>query len=108
MISTITYDMIAAESFYFHDSSRWFKRTPLEFFLENHFYIQRSYFREYFLSCFSAEAVTLRGSLKKSLLQILQNSQENTCKHFLSFFNKVVVLRPVTLLNRNPGTGVFL
>ena len=43
------------------------------------FDIQRSYFREYFLSCFSTEAVAQRCSVKKMLLQIFQNSQENTC-----------------------------
>ena len=43
------------------------------------FNIQRFYFREYFLSLFSTEAVAWRCSVKKMLLQILQNSQQNTC-----------------------------
>ena len=42
------------------------------------FDLQRSYFREYFPSCFSTEVVTQRCSVKKMLLRILQNFEENT------------------------------
>ena len=47
------------------------------------------------------EAVARRGSVKKVFLEILQNSQENTCARV--FFNKVA-----TLLKKRSGTGVFL
>ena len=52
------------------------------------FYIQKSYFREYFMSCFTTEAVAQKCSVKKMLLQILKNSHENTCAgvSFLIFF----------------------
>ena len=39
---------------------------------------------------------------KKGVLEILQNSQKNTCAR-VSFFNKAA-----TLLKRDSGTGVFL
>ena len=64
------------------------------------FDIQRSYFRDYFLSCFSTEAVAQRCSVKKMLLQIFQNSQENTCTR-ASFLMK-------SFLKKISGTGVFL
>ena len=67
------------------------------------FDIQRTYFREYFLSWFSTEAFAKRCSVKKMLLQILQNSKENTCTRvsFIinSFFKKT---------KTDSGTGVFL
>ena len=44
---------------------------------------------------------------KKAFLEIARNSQENTCARVF-FFNEVVGLRPVTLLKRDSGTGVFL
>ena len=46
------------------------------------------------------EAVAQRCSVKKVFLEILQNSQENTCVR--------AGVRPSTLLKRDPGTGVFL
>ena len=48
-----------------------------------------------------------RCSLKKVLLKISQNSQENSCV-WVPFFNKVPGLKPATLLKRDSGTGVFL
>ena len=44
---------------------------------------------------------------KKVFLKILQNSQEDTWAR-VSFFNKVVGLRPAALLKTDSGTGVFL
>ena len=41
-------------------------------------------------------AVAQRCSVKKMVLEISQNSQENTCTRV--FFNQVAGLRPVTLL----------
>ena len=41
-------------------------------------------------------------------LKISQNSQKNVCARVCLFFNKVVDLRPATLLKRDPGTGIFL
>ena len=52
------------------------------------------------------EAVVQRCSVKKVVLKISQISQENMCRNL--FFNKVVGLRPATLLKRDSGTGVFL
>ena len=49
------------------------------------------------------EAVVRRCSVGKMLLAISQNSQENACAR-ASFFNKVVCLRPATLLKRDSGT----
>ena len=51
------------------------------------FDIHRSCFREYFLSCFSTEAVAVRCSAKKTLLQILHNSKQNTCTRVSSLIN---------------------
>ena len=56
---------------------------------------------------FSTEAVVRRCSVKKMLLEISQNSQENPCAR-VSFFNKVASLTLATLLKRGSGTGVFL
>ena len=44
IVSKITYDMVVTESFYFHDSSRWFKRTPLQFFLDNYLWYSEKLF----------------------------------------------------------------
>ena len=46
----------------------------------------------------TSEAVAWRCSIKKVLLEISQNSQENTCASV--FFNKVEGLRPATLLKK--------
>ena len=40
------------------------------------------------------------------LLEISQNSQENTCAR--DFFNKVAGLKAATLLKKDSDTGVFL
>ena len=53
------------------------------------------------------EAVARRCSIKKVLLEILQNSQENTFAR-VSFFNKVTGLSLQLHLKRDSGTGVFL
>ena len=45
------------------------------------------------------EAVVRMCSVKKVILKISQNSQENTCAR-VSFFNKVASLRPATLLKK--------
>ena len=45
-------------------------------------------------------------SVKGALISS-QNSQENTCAG-VSFFNKVASPKPVTLLKRDPSTGIFL
>ena len=44
------------------------------------------------------ETVTWRCFMKKVLLKLLQNSQENNCVEV--FFNKVAVLRPANLLKK--------
>ena len=46
------------------------------------------------------EAVVRRCSVKKMLLEIFQDSQENTCARD-SFFNKVAGLSPATLLKKS-------
>ena len=46
----------------------------------------------------NAEAVAQRCTVEKMFLEISQNSQENTCTK-VSFFTKVVGLRPATLSN---------
>ena len=46
-----------------------------------------------------SEAATRSVLWKKVLLEISQNSQENTCPR-VSFFNRVVGLRPAILLNK--------
>ena len=51
------------------------------------------------------DAVTQRCSVKKVLLQILQNSHENTCAR-VSFSKKASDLQLCFI--RNSGTGVFL
>ena len=43
----------------------------------------------------SAEEVVPRCSVEKALLEISQNSQENTCVSL--FFSKIAGLRPATL-----------
>ena len=52
------------------------------------------------------EAVNQSCSVKKFFLKVSQNSRENTCASL--FFNNVAGLRPVTLLKKDSGTGVFL
>ena len=49
----------------------------------------------------NAEAVAQRCTVEKMFLEISQNSQENTCTK-VSFFTKVVGLRPATLSKRRP------
>ena len=41
--------MVVAESFYFHDSSRWFKRTPLQFFLDKYLWYSEKLFSKILL-----------------------------------------------------------
>ena len=41
--------MVVAESFYFRDSSRWFKRTPLQLFLDNYLWYSEKLFLRVFL-----------------------------------------------------------
>ena len=50
-------------------------------------------------------AITQRWSVKKLFLKISQNFQK---KVLLSVFNKVADCRPVTSINRNSDTSVFL
>ena len=52
------------------------------------------------------EAATEGVLLKKMFLKILRISQETPVLE--SLFNKVVDLRPVSLLKRDSNTGVFL
>ena len=47
----------------------------------------------------STEAVAQSYSVKNVFLEILQNSQENTCA-IVSFFNKVADLRHVTFFKK--------
>ena len=59
-------------------------------------------FEKLVMTLFPTEAVIRRCSVKKVVLEISQNSQENTCA-------RVSGLRPATLLKkRDSGTGVFL
>ena len=51
------------------------------------------------------EAVTQRCSVKKVSLEILQNSQENTCASL--FLNKIASLRPATLLEKRLWHSCF-
>ena len=51
------------------------------------------------------KVVIRRCSVKKVLLEISQNSQENTCASV--FFNKGAGLRPVTLFEKETLTRVF-
>ena len=53
---------------------------------------------------FFSEAVSQRCSIKKLFLEILQNSQENTCA-MVSFLIK---LAPATLLKKDSGKSAFL
>ena len=62
--------------------------------------------KDLFTCCYVSEAATGGALQKKGFLEILQNSQENTCAR-VSFFNKIGGLRPATLLKRDFGTGVF-
>ena len=55
------------------------KRLHYNSFLIIIFDIQRGYFQEYFLSCFSTKAIAQRCFVKNMSSQILQNSQGNTC-----------------------------
>ena len=48
-----------------------------------------------------------RCSIKKVLLKFLQNSQESTCIRSL-IFNKIVGLRPRTLVKKESGTDDFM
>ena len=48
--------------------------------------------------CENLLAAAWRWSVKKVLLKLSQNSQENTCTRV--FFNKIAGLRPATLLNK--------
>ena len=59
------------------------------------------------MNLLSRKAVVLRFSVKKMFLEISQNSQENTCVRTL-FLNKVVGLRPPTLLNERLRHRCFL
>ena len=59
-----------------------------------------------YMSLFT-EAVTRRCSVKTVLLEILQNSQENTCVR-VSFFNKVASVSLQFYWKRGSGTIVFL
>ena len=52
------------------------------------------------------EAVIWRHSVKKGFLKISQNLQENTFT--ASLFNKIVGVRPATLLKSDSSKGVFL
>ena len=52
------------------------------------------------------EAVAQRCSVKNVVLEISQNSQENTSASV--FFDEVAGLRPTNLLKRDSGMGVFL
>ena len=54
---------------------------------------------------FDTEAVGQRCSVKKVLLEISKNSQENTCARV--FFNKVAGLRPATLLKKRAWHWCF-
>ena len=47
-----------------------------------------------------------RCSIKKVLLKISQNSQENACAR-VSFLNKVPSLKPATLLKRDFGNSII-
>ena len=53
-----------------------------------------------------SEAATRGVPFKKVFLEILQNSQENTCAR-VSFFDKVAGLRLATLLRKDTRTKVF-
>ena len=53
-----------------------------------------------------SEAVVQRCSVKKMLLGVSQNSQENTCPR-VSFFNKVAGLSPATLSKKRPWHMCF-
>ena len=55
--------------------------------------------------CFSVKFLFQRCSVKKVLLKILQNSQENVCAR--DFFNTVAGLRPATLLKERPWHCCF-
>ena len=52
------------------------------------------------------EAVVWRCTVEKVFLEILQNSQENTCAR-VSFYNKLAGLRPETLLKWETLVQVF-
>ena len=54
-----------------------------------------------------SEAVSLRCSVKKVFLEILQNSQENTCAK-VCFFLKLQASTLQLHQKRDFGTGVFL
>ena len=54
-----------------------------------------------------SEAVSLRCSVKKVFLEILQNSQENTCAK-VYFFLKLQASTLQLYQKRDFGTGVFL
>ena len=55
------------------------KRLHYNSFLIIIFDIQRGYFQEYFLSCFSTKAIAQRCFVKNMSSQILQNSQGKSC-----------------------------
>ena len=63
-------------------------------------------FEEMFREMFMSEAATGCFYKKKVFIEILRNSQENSCARV--FFNRVTSLRPATLLKRDTGTGAFL
>ena len=54
----------------------------------------------------ATEAITRRCSVKKVLLEIWQNSQENTCVNFTS--NYLCQPTPATLLKKRFDTTIFL
>ena len=59
-----------------------------------------------FVAFVVTETATRYGLWKKLFLEILQNSQKNTCAR-VSFLMKLQA-KPATLLKKDSGTGVFL
>ena len=55
-----------------------------------------------------SQAVAQMCFVKKVFLEILQNSEENTCARVSLFFNKDAGLMPATLLKKDSGTAFFL
>ena len=55
------------------------------------------------------EAVAQRCPVKKAFLEVLQNSQKNTCVR-VSFLIKsqAIGLKPPTIIKRDSGMSVFL
>ena len=91
IISKITYDMVAAESLPFHNSSRWFKRTPLQLFLDNYLWDSEELFSRKLPKLLFYRSSRTEVFCKKVLLQILrQFPGKHLCQSL--FFNKFFFL----------------